>query len=151
MTEQKTNVITIDGKEYNQEDLSQDQNYFINQIKDLQAKGASLRFQLDQVTVAQNAFTNSLIQSVKGSEENDDETKQADRIDRDGPYRVRRTRRPGNYPSPCTARATTARSPSRRRRPSRSSAEESSAMMPPWYPRPSAEIASARSGRSAGT
>lgn len=69
MTEQKTNVITIDGKEYNQEDLSQDQNYFINQIKDLQAKGASLRFQLDQVTVAQNAFTNSLIQSVKGEEE----------------------------------------------------------------------------------
>ncbi len=68
MTEQ-SNVITIDGKEYNAEDLSQDQNYFINQIKDLQAKGASLRFQLDQVTVAQNAFTNSLIQSVKGEEE----------------------------------------------------------------------------------
>ena len=72
MTEQ-SNVITIDGKEYKTEDLSQDQNYFINQIKDLQAKAASLRFQLDQVTVAQNAFTNSLIQSVKGSEE--DETK----------------------------------------------------------------------------
>ena len=68
MTEQ-SNVITIDGKEYKQEDLSQDQNYFINQIKDLQAKAASLRFQLDQVTVAQNAFTNSLIQSVKGEEE----------------------------------------------------------------------------------
>lgn len=63
------NVITIDGKEYKTEDLSQDQNYFINQIKDLQAKGANLRFQLDQVTVAQNAFTNSLINSVKGEEE----------------------------------------------------------------------------------
>ena len=59
------NVITIDGKEYNQEDLTQDQSYFINQIKDLQAKGANLKFQLDQVTVAQNAFTNSLIQSLK--------------------------------------------------------------------------------------
>ena len=69
MTEQASNVITIDGKEYKTEDLTQDQNYFINQIKDLQAKGASLRFQLDQVTVAQNAFTNSLIQSVKGEEE----------------------------------------------------------------------------------
>ena len=68
MTEQ-SNVITIDGKEYKQEDLSQDQNYFINQIKDLQAKAANLRFQLDQITVAQNAFTNSLIQSVKGEEE----------------------------------------------------------------------------------
>ena len=69
MSEQASNVITIDGKEYNTDDLTQDQNYFINQIKDLQAKGASLRFQLDQVTVAQNAFTNSLIQSVKGEEE----------------------------------------------------------------------------------
>jgi hypothetical protein len=68
MTEQ-TNVITIDGKEYKTEDLSQDQNYFINQIKDLQAKAANLKFQLDQITVAQNAFTNSLIQSVKGEEE----------------------------------------------------------------------------------
>ncbi len=64
MTEQ-SNVITIDGKEYNTDDMSQDQTYWINQIKDLQAKGANLRFQLDQVTVAQNAFTNSLIQSVK--------------------------------------------------------------------------------------
>ena len=73
MTEQKTNVITIDGKEYKTEDLSQDQNYFINQIKDLQAKAANLKFQLDQITVAQNAFTNSLIQSVKGEEESKEE------------------------------------------------------------------------------
>jgi len=69
MAEEKTNVITIDGKEYKTEDLSQDQNYFINQIKDLQAKAANLKFQLDQITVAQNAFTNSLIQSVKGEKE----------------------------------------------------------------------------------
>jgi len=68
MTEQ-SNVITIDGKEYKTEDLSQDQTYFINQIKDLQTKGANLRFQLDQVTVAQNAFTNSLIQSLNKEEE----------------------------------------------------------------------------------
>lgn len=68
MSEQ-SNVITIDGKEYKEDDLSQDQSYFINQIRDLQVKAASLKFQLDQVTVAQNAFTNSLIQSVKGSEE----------------------------------------------------------------------------------
>jgi hypothetical protein len=66
---EQSNVITIDGKEYKTEDLSQDQNYFINQIKDLQAKAANLKFQLDQITVAQNAFTNSLIQSVKGEEE----------------------------------------------------------------------------------
>ena len=74
MSEQTANVITIDGKEYKEDDLSQDQSYFINQIRDLQAKAASLKFQLDQVTVAQNAFTNSLIQSVKGSEEEESVT-----------------------------------------------------------------------------
>ena len=67
MSEQ-SNVITIDGKEYNADDMSQDQTYWINQIKDLQAKSANLRFQLDQITVAQNAFTNQLIQSVKNEE-----------------------------------------------------------------------------------
>ena len=78
--ETKSNVITIDGKEYNQEDLSQDQTYFINQIKDLQAKGASLRFQLDQVSVAQNAFTNSLIASLKSEEVIDAPISVADKI-----------------------------------------------------------------------
>lgn len=73
MAKEKSNVITIDGKEYNTEDLSQDQTYWINQIKDLQAKSANLRFQLDQVTVAQNVFTNSLIQSVNKEEAEDTE------------------------------------------------------------------------------
>ncbi len=76
MTE-KNNVISINGKEYNQEDLSKDQNYFINQIKDLQNKSANLKFQLDQLTVAQNAFTNSLIESVKKEEVKDDKSSQS--------------------------------------------------------------------------
>ena len=38
MSEQTANVITIDGKEYKTEDLSQDQTYFINQIKDYKQK-----------------------------------------------------------------------------------------------------------------
>ena len=66
--ETKSNVINIDGKEYNQEDLDDSQTYLIKQIKDLQAKSTSLRFQLDQVSVAQSAFTNSLIQSLKSEE-----------------------------------------------------------------------------------
>ena len=78
--ETKSNVINIDGKEYNQEDLDDKQTYLINQIKDLQAKGASLRFQLDQVTVAQNAFTNSLIASLKSEEVIDAPISVADKI-----------------------------------------------------------------------
>jgi len=76
MTE-KNNVISINGKEYNQEDLSKDQNYFINQIKNLQNKSSNLKFQLDQLTVAQNAFTNSLIESVKKEEVKDDKSSQS--------------------------------------------------------------------------
>ena len=68
MSEQTANVITVDGTEYKEEELSQDQSYFINQIRDLQAKAGSLKFQLDQVTVAQNAFTNSLIESLKSED-----------------------------------------------------------------------------------
>mgnify|MGYP003647649473 FL=1 len=66
--ETKANVINIDGKEYKQEDFDDSQTYLIKQIKDLQAKSTSLRFQLDQVSVAQSAFTNSLIQSLKSEE-----------------------------------------------------------------------------------
>jgi hypothetical protein len=67
MSEQ-SNVITIDGTEYSQDDLDDSQTYLINQIKDLQGKSANLRFQLDQVSVAQSAFTNSLITSLKNEE-----------------------------------------------------------------------------------
>ena len=66
--ETKSNVINIDGKEYNQEDLDDKQTYLIKQINDLQTKSTNLRFQLDQVSVAQSAFTNSLIQSLKNEE-----------------------------------------------------------------------------------
>ena len=78
--ETKSNVINIDGKEYNQEDLDDKQTYLINQIKDLQTRGASLRFQLDQVSVAQNAFTNSLIASLKNEEVVDASISVADKI-----------------------------------------------------------------------
>jgi hypothetical protein len=64
----KANVINIDGKEYKQEDLDDSQTYLIKQINDLQAKSTNLRFQLDQVSVAQSAFTNSLIQSLKNED-----------------------------------------------------------------------------------
>ena len=77
---EKSNIITINGTEYSQDDLDDSQTYLINQIKDLQAKGASLRFQLDQVSVAQNAFTNSLIASLKSEEVVDAPISVADKI-----------------------------------------------------------------------
>jgi len=70
MTE-KNNVITINGKEYEESTMDGQQMYLINQIRDLQGKAASLRFQLDQVQAAQDVFTNSLIASVEESDEDE--------------------------------------------------------------------------------
>ena len=62
------NVITIDGKEYKTEDLDEQQTYLISQIRSCQQKAANIRFELDQVQVAQNVFTNELIKSVQVEE-----------------------------------------------------------------------------------
>ena len=64
----ESNVVTIAGKEYEESNLDDQQMYLINQIRDLQAKAASLRFQLDQVQAAQDVFTNGLIASVEESD-----------------------------------------------------------------------------------
>lgn len=63
-----SNVISINGKEYDESAMDSQQVYLIRQIRDLQAKADSFRFQLDQVQVALNAMTNSLIQSVETEE-----------------------------------------------------------------------------------
>tara|TARA_R110000822_G_scaffold212002_1_gene347498 strand:+ start:918 stop:1139 length:222 start_codon:yes stop_codon:yes gene_type:complete len=65
----ESNVISINGKEYDESAMDSQQVYLIRQIRDLQAKADSFRFQLDQVQVALNAMTNSLIQSVETEEE----------------------------------------------------------------------------------
>jgi hypothetical protein len=70
MTE-KTNVITINGRDYEESTMDGQQLYLINQIRDLQTKAASLRFQLDQVQAAQDVFTNGLIASVEESDEDE--------------------------------------------------------------------------------
>jgi hypothetical protein len=44
--ETKSNVITIDGTEYSQDDLDDSQTYLINQIKDLQGKSANLEISI---------------------------------------------------------------------------------------------------------
>ena len=67
--ENQNNTITIDGKEHDINNFSQEQVYMVNQIKDLQTKEGNLKFQLDQVTVAKSVFTSKLIESVKEKED----------------------------------------------------------------------------------
>ena len=63
--EPESNVVSINGTDYIEDDLEEKQRYLINQIRDLQLKSNNLRFQLDQVVVAQERFTEELIKALE--------------------------------------------------------------------------------------
>jgi|TARA_S200000501_G_scaffold364117_1_gene395855 hypothetical protein len=67
MTEENK-IINIDGKEYNKDDLSNEQTYCVNQLTDLQNKSNNLRFQLDQVSASQTVFLEKLKTSLGNQE-----------------------------------------------------------------------------------
>jgi hypothetical protein len=69
--EPKSNVVSINGTDYIEDDLDERQRYLINQIRDLQLKSNNLRFQLDQVVVAQDKFTEELIKALEESKQED--------------------------------------------------------------------------------
>ena len=63
MTEE-SNVININGNDYEQSDLTDQQRYWISQIQDLQQKRQTIQFQLDQIVIASDSFMNILIESL---------------------------------------------------------------------------------------
>ena len=69
MPENEANVISIDGNEYDPSDLTDQQKYWIAQVRDLQQKRQAAQFQLDQISVAAESFMNSLIQSLSDETE----------------------------------------------------------------------------------
>ena len=62
-------IITIDGKEYNFEELEDNQKAMVNHIASLNKKTAQARFDLDQLVVAQDAFIKMLVASVNETPE----------------------------------------------------------------------------------
>jgi len=60
--------ITINDTEYDVESLDDHQKYLIQQVKNLRARIAEARFNLDQMIAAENSFTNTLVESVKEEE-----------------------------------------------------------------------------------
>jgi hypothetical protein len=62
-------TITIDGKEYDYEELEDNQKSMVNQVINLNNKVAQARFDLDQLTVAQDAFSKMLVASVNETPE----------------------------------------------------------------------------------
>ena len=65
----KENVVKIDGKNFNTEDLNNNQKYYIQQVQDLQLKSNKLAFEKDQIDKAKDHFVSALIKSVKDDED----------------------------------------------------------------------------------
>ena len=61
----KENVLSLDGKSYKEEELTDEQKYYKNQLNDLQSKILRVKFELDQLTASQNYFRTLLIDSLK--------------------------------------------------------------------------------------
>ena len=82
MTEE-TNIISIDGTEYKESDLTNKQRKYIWHIRDLQDKVNKRRLDLEPLELALQSYTNMLIAEVKeqyqfenGEEFTSDVTKQ---------------------------------------------------------------------------
>jgi hypothetical protein len=64
MAEKKTRTITIDGNDYTEDQLTDQQKVLINHIADLDRKIGSAQFNLDQLQVGRNAFMQMLTASL---------------------------------------------------------------------------------------
>jgi|TARA_R100001443_G_scaffold101320_1_gene109143 hypothetical protein len=59
------NIININKKEYKVDNFTSKQKYIVAQIRDLEQKVATVKFQADQHEVAKQQFVNMLIESVE--------------------------------------------------------------------------------------
>jgi hypothetical protein len=69
MGKKQTGVITINDKEYTEEQLTDDQKVLINHITDLDRKIGSTQFNLDQLQVGRKAFMSLLENSLEADTE----------------------------------------------------------------------------------
>jgi uncharacterized protein YnzC (UPF0291/DUF896 family) len=71
MSEEKNNVINIDGKEYQQEDLSFEQIRLVNKVAKYQKQSNELKDAFEDANILQQQY----LQSLKTSLSNDETTK----------------------------------------------------------------------------
>ena len=69
MAEDKKATITIDDIEYTEDQLTDEQKLMVNHINSLQQKINSSKFNLDQLSVGQDAFVKMLKESLNTVEE----------------------------------------------------------------------------------
>jgi len=72
MAKKEQNTINIDGKEYTEDQLTDEQKIIINHISDLDRKMGSVKFNLDQMAVGRDAFVNILKQSLQEIKETEE-------------------------------------------------------------------------------
>jgi len=64
MAQKTPQTITIDGREYTEDQLTDEQKVLINHVADLDRKLGSTRFNLDQLQVGRDAFMALLTTSL---------------------------------------------------------------------------------------
>ena len=69
MAEKKTNTISINGTEYTEDQLTDQQKVIINHVADLDRKMGSAQFNLDQLAVGKQAFMDMLTKSLEETED----------------------------------------------------------------------------------
>jgi|TARA_E500000318_G_scaffold98976_1_gene100700 beta-xylosidase len=62
---EEQNKITINDKEYDYVELEENQQYYVNQVRNLKARIAESKFNLDQLVAAEDAFSKALIASFQ--------------------------------------------------------------------------------------
>ena len=64
MTEQAQNIVTVDGVDHNVEDMTQEQQYYVAQLRSIKGKIQNNQFELDQLNAAQTGFSSALSASL---------------------------------------------------------------------------------------
>ena len=65
MAEKQTKTVTINGTEYTEDQLTDQQKVMINHVADLDRKMGSAQFNLDQLAVGKQAFMDMLTKSLE--------------------------------------------------------------------------------------
>ena len=65
MAEKQTKTVSINGTDYTEDQLTDQQKVMINHVADLDRKIGSTQFNLDQLQVGKQAFMDMLTKSLK--------------------------------------------------------------------------------------
>lgn len=61
----EVNAVSIDGTEYPLDSLTDQQKHMLLQVQKLEEKANDMRFELEQIVVAKDSFSRSLIVSIQ--------------------------------------------------------------------------------------